>query len=98
MEAWERCAILLEHAHEITRIDQSLHGSVEDHGQPVATGAQALDRPDSWHHQATPPGGEPGAADVELTSADLTQIDAALDAVAVHGPRCAEAAQRMVDR
>jgi len=39
-----------------------------------------------------------GAADVELTSADLAKIDAALDAVAVHGLRYAEGAQRMIDR
>ena len=39
-----------------------------------------------------------GAADVELTSADLAQIDAALDEVAVHGLRYAEGAQRMIDR
>ena len=38
------------------------------------------------------------AADVELTSADLPQIDAALDEVAVHGLRYAEGAQRMIDR
>ena len=38
------------------------------------------------------------AIDVELTSADLTEIDAALDAVAVHGLRYAEGAQRMIDR
>jgi pyridoxine 4-dehydrogenase len=39
-----------------------------------------------------------GAADAELTSADLAQIDAALDEVAVHGLRYAEGAQRMIDR
>jgi aryl-alcohol dehydrogenase-like predicted oxidoreductase len=39
-----------------------------------------------------------GAADVELTGADLAQIDTALDAVAVHGLRYAEGAQRMIDR
>jgi len=39
-----------------------------------------------------------GAADVELTRADLAQIDAALDDVAVQGLRYAEGAQRMIDR
>lgn len=39
-----------------------------------------------------------GAAGVEFTSADLREIDAALDDVAVHGQRYAEEAQRMIDR
>jgi aryl-alcohol dehydrogenase-like predicted oxidoreductase len=38
------------------------------------------------------------AADVELTRANLAQIDAALDEVSVHGLRYAEGAQRMIDR
>lgn len=39
-----------------------------------------------------------GAADLELSSADLAQIDAALDEVSVQGLRYAEGAQRMIDR
>jgi aryl-alcohol dehydrogenase-like predicted oxidoreductase len=38
------------------------------------------------------------AADVELTRANLAQIDAALDEVSVRGLRYAEGAQRMIDR
>jgi aryl-alcohol dehydrogenase-like predicted oxidoreductase len=39
-----------------------------------------------------------GAAGVAFTSAELREIDAALDDVAVHGQRYAEEAQRMIDR
>ncbi len=39
-----------------------------------------------------------GAADVELTAADLRDIEHAVSAVTVQGARYSEGAQRMIDR
>jgi aryl-alcohol dehydrogenase-like predicted oxidoreductase len=39
-----------------------------------------------------------GAAALELTSDDLQEIESAASEIAVHGARCPESSQRMIDR
>jgi hypothetical protein len=63
----------------------------------VALGAEALDRPDPRHAQATPAGGEIGAAAVELSANELTEIEDAASKIQVEGGRYNEAAERMTN-
>jgi len=57
-----------------------------------------MDRSHPGHHEAARLEENLGAVDVELTAADLREINQAASTIAVHGQRYAEASQRMIDR
>ena len=61
-------------------------------------GAEALDRPDPGHHQATRLEENLGAAAVHLTPDDLREIDRAAAEIAIQGARYPEHMQKMVGR
>ena len=64
----------------------------------VAAGAEAVDRADPRDDQAASARGEPWRADVELTSADLHEIESATAQTPVQGARYPEHMQKLVDR
>ena len=63
----------------------------------MAAGPEALDRPDPRHPQAAPLEENIGAADVELSADELTEIEDAASKIHVEGGRYSEAAERMTN-
>ena len=64
----------------------------------VAAGAETVDRSDSRHDETASLGGKFGAAALELTSADLREIECAASKITVEGARYPENLLRLVGR
>ena len=64
----------------------------------VADGAEAVDRSDPRHAQLGSPEREHGAINVQLTPADLREIETAFSKLSVHGGRMNEMQMRVVDQ
>jgi hypothetical protein len=63
----------------------------------MAAGPEALHRPDPRHAQAAPARGKCGAAGVELSAYELTEIKDAASKIQVQGGRYSEGAERMTN-
>jgi len=61
----------------------------------VAAGAEAVDRPHPWHHEAVTPRGESRPAAIDLTAEDLREIESAASTIRVQGDGYPEHLGRM---
>ena len=68
----------------LARIAARQAGHAGPGGPGLAAGPKALDRADTRHHQAAPPGGESRRRRIALTAQDLRDINRAIAAVTVH--------------
>jgi len=64
----------------------------------VAAGAEALDCADPGYYEIERVEENIGAASIELTPEDLSELDAATATIKVHGDRYTEASEKMTNR